>query len=102
MSIRSRIERLEREFLPQERHGAITSPEFDFILWCSQRSEAELKALPRGIRKEYEILFRAFKESLEKCEEDERLRLSNSKCKGPEAQAPKTSPKLTPSDSQST
>jgi hypothetical protein len=99
VSIRSRIERLEREFLPQERHGPITYPEFKFTLWCAQRSEAELKALPRGIRKEYEILFRAFKENVEKCKEDERLRLSNSKCQGPEA--PKTSPKLTPSDSRS-
>ena len=60
MSIRSRIERLEREFLPQERHGPITSPEFDFIFWCSQRSEAELKAVADASRDgtDYETEFR--------------------------------------------
>ena len=80
----------------------MTFTEFNFLRWGVELSKAEFKALPRGIRTQHEILRRAFWEGQKNHEEDERLRLSNSKCKGPEAQAPKTSPKLTPSDSQST
>ena len=101
MSIRSRIERLEREFLPQERHE-MTFTEFNFLRWGVELSKAEFKALPRGIRTQYEILYRVFEEGRKNYEEEERLRLSTSKGKGPAAPAPKTRPKPTPSDSQST
>jgi hypothetical protein len=63
MSLRNRIERLEREFFPQANQKTMTWEEFQFLYHFTKGSQSEFDALPRGVRSHCEMLWKILVEA---------------------------------------